>query len=177
MKRRKRVRELHAQGLTYRQIAAELGVSTATIHKDLHYTEPERVPARRYSWPPFEAGNAANLRHGTRSERRIAPVRERHARDLAERYPWIDPARIALQAQRLAQIDLASAWLDEQGTVVRDSEGSVFDVADKLARWLVQAEQWFDRAEGERREQGRYDALADFMSDDDEGVGDGSTAS
>jgi len=88
---------------------------------------------------------------------------------LAARYPAIDPSRRALQAQRLAQIDLASRWIDEQGTVVRDDEGRVFDVADKLARWLCQAEAWFERAEAERREAGRFDAIADFLEGADDG--------
>ena len=115
------------------QIAARVGVRKTQVHDDLHYEEPVRSPARGYSWPPFEKGNLVRLQHGTRSERMLAPVREQHARGLAERYPWMDPARRALQAQRLAQIDLASAWLDEQGTVVRNEEGDIFNVA---ASWL-----------------------------------------
>lgn len=151
-----------------RVIAERLGVSKATVHADLHRAEPEGRPARGYSWPPFEKGNALQLTHGTRSERMLAPVREGHARGLAERYQWIDASRRALQAQRLAQIDLASAWLDKQGTVVRDDQGEVFPVAGQLARWLQQAEVWFKDAEAERRERGKHDALAEYLSDDTE---------
>jgi len=108
------------------------------------------VPGR----PVPNAAGVANGRavtHGAYSERRIAPVREEHARGLAERYPQMNPARRALQSQRLAQIDLASAWLDERGTVVRDEMGNVLDVATKLAAWLAAAERWFQDADAELR--------------------------
>ena len=102
----------------------------------------------------------------------LAPVRERHGRDLAERYSWVDPNRRALQAQRLAQIELASRWLDEKG-IVRNDEGEIFSVAAQLSRWLQQAEQWFTVAESERRERGKHDALAEFLSEDEEVVSGG----
>ncbi len=103
--------------------------------------------------------------HGVYSERRISPVREQHVLDLAERFPGFDRARIALQAQRLAQIDLGSAWLDQQGGVVRSEHGQVFDIADKVLRWAAQAEAWFERAEAERREHGKHDALAEVVAE------------
>ncbi len=167
-KRRERVRELRQEGLTLQEIALRVGVSKTQVHTDLHRAEPERRTARGYSWPPFEKGNTASLIHGTRSERMLAPVREQHARMLAERYPWIDPARRSLQSQRLAQVDLASHWLDRQGTVVRNEDGDIFNVAGQLARWLVTAEAWFKDAEAERTERGKYDVLANYLSDDGE---------
>ncbi|MGC2374258.1 MAG: hypothetical protein WA484_10325 [Solirubrobacteraceae bacterium] len=172
--RRKRVLELRGEDLSMGAIALKLGVSKATIHSDVHHKEPERRAARGYSWPPLQKGHTLSLKHGTRSERTLAPVREEHAAGLAERFPWIDSARRAVQAQRLAQIDLASRWLDEQGTVVRDDEGRIFDVADKLARWLTSADTWFERAEGERRERGRSDALSEVMSEFGAGEGEAS---
>ena len=124
VKRRKRVRELRADGLTLAQIAARVSVSKTQVHSDLHRPEPESRPARGYSWPPFEKGNVLQLKHGTRSERTLAPVREEHARGLAEAYPWIDGRRRALQSQRLAQIDLAAAYLDKQPDgIVRNRGG------------------------------------------------------
>jgi hypothetical protein len=157
-RRRARVRELRDEGLSVREIACKLEIGRSTVARDI------AVAPERGQMVPNAAGpsNERALKHGAYSERRIGPVREEHARDLAERYAWIDPARRALQSQRLAQIDLGSAWLDEQGGVVRNAEGHVFDIADKLSRWLGQAEAWFERAEGERRGRART-TLADFI--------------
>jgi hypothetical protein len=36
--------------------------------------------------------------------------------------------------------------LHRQGGVVRERDGNLYDVADKIVKWLVGAERWFDRA-------------------------------
>lgn len=36
----------------------------------------ELRPARGYSWPPFEAGNTAAVKHGIHSERAVVPLAE-----------------------------------------------------------------------------------------------------
>src|SRR5215207_7822495 len=142
-----------------RQIADILDCGRNTVERDLRALrqmkvlgEPERDAAGRFrSGPPLagaERGNERALTHGVHSERRLAPVRERHGRELAARYPWIDSGRRALQAQRLAQIELGAGWLDGQGGVVRDDEGVVFDVANKVASWSTQAEAWFGPGRG-----------------------------
>src|SRR5215203_3873122 len=182
-RRRARVRRLHEEGRSIRQIADILDCGRNTVERDLRalrqmklLNEPERDAAGRFtSGPPLagaEPGNERALTHGMHSERRLAPVRERHARELAERYPWIDPGRRALQAQRLAQIELGAAWLDGQDGVVRDDEGVVFDVANKVSSWSSQAEGWFAQAEAERREGRRFDVLAEVMQDDEADGGD-----
>jgi DNA-binding CsgD family transcriptional regulator len=182
-RRRARVRRLHEEGRSIRQIADILDCGRNTVERDLRALrqmkvvgEPERDAAGRFtSGPPLagaEPGNERALKHGVHSEHRLAPVRERHARELAERYSWIDPGRRALQAQRLAQIELGAAWLDGQDGVVRDDDGVVFDVANKVASWSTQAEAWFAQAEAERREARRFDVLAEVMQDDEEPTGD-----
>jgi hypothetical protein len=127
-----------------------------------------REPARGYSWPPFEKGHELSIKSGTRSERKIAPLRETHSKWLSERYPDIDPSRRLLQAQRLAQIDLAAAWVDEKG-IVRNAQGQVYDVCDKLSRWLCQAENWFQQAEAETRERRRHSALDAYLTEGENG--------
>jgi hypothetical protein len=180
------VRRLHEEGKSIREIAHMLEVGRGTVGRDLRVLSelrvlppPERDEAGRFTGGPPAAGAAAGneraLQHGAYSERHLAPVREQHGRDLAERYPWVDPGRRAVQAQRLAQIELGAAWLDDQGGVVRDEEGNVFDIADKLSRWSAQAERWFEQAEAERREHRRFDALAEVMAAD-EGEGEGGDA-
>src|SRR5215218_5127250 len=153
-RRRARVRRLHGEGRSIRQIADILDCGRNTVERDLRALRqmevlggPERDAAGRFtSGPPLagaEPGNERALTHGMHSERRLAPVRERHARE---------------QAQRLAQIELGAAWLDGQEGVVRDDEGVVFDVANKVSSWSTQAEAWFAQAEAERREARRFDA-------------------
>jgi hypothetical protein len=149
-RRRARVLELHGRGESLRAIAERVGVGRSTVARDLAVVVPESDgrPVPNHAGPDNERA----VTHGVYSERRIGPVREEYARGLAASYPRIDPARRALQAQRLAQIDLASAWLDSRGTVVRDEKGQVFDVADKLARWWAAAERWFADADAESRQ-------------------------
>ena len=72
---------------------------------------PERR-ARALANLKRDAGPGRKPTHGVDSEAALAPPRERYALELAARYPWIAAARIAGQAQRLAQIELGSRWLD-----------------------------------------------------------------
>jgi hypothetical protein len=151
------VRELNRRGLSLREIAERVGVTASTVRRDLLVpvvSSPNLVPGAGAAG----VGNERALTHGLNSERRIAPVRERHAVDLSARYSWLDPGRIATEAQRRAMIELASEWIDGQGTVVRDAEGRVFDVATKLAGWLQASERWTALAEEERRQTVRFDA-------------------
>lgn len=170
--RRKRVGELREQGLSVRAIAERVGCGKTTVQADLDRLARGRTPARGYKWEDFKAGNTVALRHGTRSERAIAPLRERHLAELRERYPFMPRLRLAAQSQRLAQIDLASRWLDEVDEIVKDDEGRIFPVASELVKWLGTAEQWFDRAEAELKERSKFDALSEFMSEGEE-VADG----
>ena len=133
-------------------MARELGVGQSTVVRDLEAVAPERRPAPGAAAGP---GNQRAVKHGLYSERLLGPVRERHGRDLATRYPDLDPARRAGEAQRRAMIELASAWLDERG-VVRDEEGNTFDVAVKLAAWLAASEKWMERVEDESRRPGAH---------------------
>lgn len=134
--------------------------------------------------PPAPAGNARSLKHGTRSERALAPIRQRHAEELRRDYPQIDERRLALLADRLASVELAAAWLDERGTIVRTKAGQVFDVADRLAKWNAAAWRMLTEVEVERRalEQAgaRFDfaqAMSSLEEQDAEGTEDGEESS
>lgn len=117
----------------------------------------------RRNGPPAPAGNTHSLKHGTRSERMLAPVRERHTAELRQSYPELDDRRLALLADRLASVELAARWLDAQGTPVRTKSGQVFEVADRLAKWNAAAWKMLSDVERERREsRSRPHAVGDF---------------
>ena len=76
-------------------------------------------PARRYSWPPFEPGNAAAMRHGATSPRVVGPIAERLAGELAESAPWTagrsHAGTVSAWSHAEAQCAVLRAWLDEHG--------------------------------------------------------------
>jgi hypothetical protein len=80
-------------------------------------------PPRGYSWPPFEAGNTAALKHGASSPRKVRPIAEELQAMLLAEAPWIDRPGFAGAVRSLcwteAQIVLLTVWLDEHG-VLRD---------------------------------------------------------
>jgi hypothetical protein len=45
--------------------------------------------ARGYSWPPFEPGNGAAIKHGATSRRRVQPLADELARQCREVAPWV----------------------------------------------------------------------------------------
>ncbi|HEX3542784.1 MAG TPA: hypothetical protein VHT75_20315 [Acidimicrobiales bacterium] len=93
--------------------------------------------ARGYSWPPFEVGNTARLRHGADSERIVRPLADRLAAAIVIEAPWLSrpafAAALAAWSRAEARVLLVSDWLDEHGLL--DSEGRPFPAAtfaDKL---------------------------------------------
>ena len=98
-----------------------------------------------------EPGNSRAVKSGVRSERKLAPVRERHARDLRTKYPDLDGVRLALLSNLFAKIDLGNAWLDAQGGIVRDKKGEVYSVAREVDKWEQRADRLVRELEIERR--------------------------
>src|SRR5207249_6578202 len=80
-----------ASGLPRRQ-----EVSTVTDGRVANLPEPRRPgqggPRRGYTWPPFEPGNTAAVRHGAHSERLVAPLAEQVRADLLAAAPWLESA-------------------------------------------------------------------------------------
>ncbi|HEV2810805.1 MAG TPA: hypothetical protein VGV93_10480 [Acidimicrobiales bacterium] len=76
-------------------------------------------PARGYAWRTFEEGNTANLRHGARSERVLAPLAESLATELVELAPWTArpafAASVAAWSRAEARCQLVGDYLDEHG--------------------------------------------------------------
>lgn len=77
------------------------------------------LPARGYSWPPFEAGNTVALRHGAWSPRSVAPIADKLAAQLERVAPWATAAAFhgatASWAWAEAQAVLLRAYVDEHG--------------------------------------------------------------
>lgn len=46
-------------------------------------------PARGYSWPPFEPGHTASVRHGAHSERLVSERASAILEELREQYVWL----------------------------------------------------------------------------------------
>jgi hypothetical protein len=97
------------------------------------------APARGYSWPPFESGNTAAVRHGAFSTRFVDATAEELRPHLLEVAPWLDhpafgaavdawirsEARIALLAEHAERIGL----IDDRG-----------EPRESLLKWLHAAE-------------------------------------
>ena len=101
-------------------------------------------PARGYSWPPFEPGNLANLRHGAESPRKIAGEIERLEPELAEQIADVgyltDPSYVsalAAWARAEARIRLLERWFGEKGLLQED--GTPRPGVDLLLRCESQA--------------------------------------
>lgn len=107
------------------------------------------MPARDYSWPPFEKGNTAALRHGARSERRLAPIAEKLITQLLEQRPDLDDPRYAANLNAWGYAEAANvlyrAFADKHGVV--DEHGNPLGF---IARWQRSESQ----AEQRRRELG-----------------------
>lgn len=77
------------------------------------------TPARRYSWAPFEKGNAASETHGAYIKRRVDPVAAELVGTIREHVPYLaDPSyvpAIHAWARAEARVLLISEWLDEHG--------------------------------------------------------------
>ena len=71
-------------------------------------------------------GNTRAVKHGAKTEQLVAPRREAHMIRLRDDYPHLDDRRLALMADRLARIDLATAWLEKQKSLVHNKEGDVY---------------------------------------------------
>lgn len=91
----------------------------------MHSSGPDDGAARHYSWPPFEAGNVAAVKHGAASERHWSPIAELLEAAILPEAPWLTrPAfRLALQAWAAAEAKarLVDDWLDLNGLL--DAEG------------------------------------------------------
>jgi hypothetical protein len=80
------------------------------------------TPARGYSWPPFAPGNAAAVRHGIWSSRRVDPVVEDLVAGLVAERPDLEVFPEAVQAWGRAEARclLLADWLTEHRIVTTE---------------------------------------------------------
>lgn len=116
------------------------------------------------SAPPAPKGNLRSVKHGARTEQLVAPRREQHIAVLRADYPHLDDRRLALMADRLARIDLATAWIEKQKSLVYDKQGNVFQVAREVEKWAARAEQVLAEAEKEGRKTQRVDLATEMAA-------------
>jgi hypothetical protein len=83
-------------------------------------------------------------------------------------YAHLDHRRLALLADRLARIDLATEWLEKQRGLVRNAKGEVYNVAVLVDKWSTRAEQVLREAEAERRRPRRIDLAQDMAALDED---------
>jgi hypothetical protein len=90
--------------------------------------------------------------HGAYGGPRLAELRNTHDVELAASYPALDDRRRRLLADRLARVELAAAWLDDNGLMRRGQRGDVHPVVVHLERWASRAEDVLQAAEQAQRE-------------------------
>lgn len=150
--RRRRVAELVAQGWSDRRIGSEIGVSHNTVGRDRKLLEDMRAASKPP--PPAEPGNQRATTHGAHAEIVLAPLRIRFLKDVVQvRWPWLDALRSDLAADLMARIEAARKWVDLNG-IVRDHNGNVPDVVDRLDKWSARLDKLVTELEREARERG-----------------------
>lgn len=118
---------------------------------DLSVTEPtdavhrrrgSGVPARGYSWPPFEEGNEAALVHGARSPRKVQPIADELHGHLLSVAPWCASPAFQGAARSWSwaegQAHLLRAHVDEHGHFDEEGEErSAVRTLERVERRLI----------------------------------------
>jgi hypothetical protein len=89
--------------------------------------------------PAAPAGNGRAVVHGAFSTR-VRDAREKHVVELVEAFPNATSPEIAIQAHRLAQLDLLGAFMDERGVIRHKRRGEVFPAASLMEKIAVSFE-------------------------------------
>lgn len=109
------------------------------------------LPARGYTWPPFEAGHEVNLRHGIWTPKRVEPVAARYVQVRLQdaSTPWVAEPRFRAAlwacARAEARVELLTAWVDRLidekgvGAAAESGQGRTSPLA-LLERWETRAE-------------------------------------
>ncbi|MGD0985085.1 MAG: hypothetical protein ABSA65_14915 [Acidimicrobiales bacterium] len=95
-------------------------------------------PARGYSWPPFEPGNIAHLKHGAFSSRAVGERAGLVLQELAAQRPDLvadeNALSLALLARATAREELAHEGLEAASAAGRDVSPRLLEAATAAAR-------------------------------------------
>ncbi|MDQ3661720.1 MAG: hypothetical protein M3454_11810 [Actinomycetota bacterium] len=98
-------------------------------------------PPRNYSWPPFEEGNLAGLRHGAYSERLVGADTEVILEQALASVPWLAEPQYAASVRSWARseavVSRLADWLATVG--VLDGDGNPRPALAALAQFERQA--------------------------------------
>ena len=99
--------------------------------------------AARKRWDPAKTvkpGQRLALKHGARSERSVAPIREQVAVQLAPLFPTLSEPELLIMADRLARVHLIQVWLDEHGIWKDEKRGELQPCIDRMEKYMSRAE-------------------------------------
>lgn len=82
-----------------------------------------KSPARNYSWPPFEKGHTASLRHGANSPRAVAERAEQVHAELLTVAPYLAEPKFLPAASRYLQAAAREALLHQHIVTLSDEKG------------------------------------------------------
>ena len=72
------------------------------------------VPARGYSWPPFEVGHFVPVKDGSRSPRIVQSITRAVEDALVKLHPWVGDRRHALALSQLAGAEAVRLLLQQR---------------------------------------------------------------
>jgi hypothetical protein len=96
----------------------------------------------------------AAVKHGARSEAAIREGRERFLAELQETFPHAAEQLLAIQAQRLSQLEQLTNFLDQKGPILHWRYGRVREAAQLHERIATSAEKTHLLLEAQARENG-----------------------
>lgn len=82
------------------------------------------LPARGYSWEPFESGNFAHLRHGADSPRVVEQVARIVSAEVTEQAPWIVEPIFADALMRYCRAEARAKLLSDHIFRLADEQGT-----------------------------------------------------
>lgn len=102
------------------------------------------VPARGYSWPPFEPGHTTTLKHGAKSSRLLewaSPEADALTAAVLAAAPHLGPEdHFAVRSWAIAEVivEHMTTWVSNHAPL--DGKGNPRPVVEHLRRWLDRAE-------------------------------------
>lgn len=102
-------------------------------------SEPSSIPARGYSWAPFQPGHTLSTKHGAQSQRHLRPLVNQLLEEVRRLAPWCSSPVFAPTVE-------AWAWAEAQAVTYRnhfDEAGLGLDDEEP-----PKGDQRWDRAEG-----------------------------